>query len=767
MGNKLSSNVSDAVKQQATGGSGQVVIYQLADVKGGGQLIEIMKEAKKTKNYEKADSLIREKLKAFVYKNGEGARVSSSTLNKIRIGLLSHVLEFDQYISYRENIQKEIGTNNNICSEGNSYKKVCWRLDERGSLGETPLHVCFLNATPTHAELAKRLLAIYPNLINDVYVNDEFYGESVLHMAIVNEDPAMVKYLLDRGSDMHQRCSGTFFLPDDVKGSCVASETIIQLSKNNHIRNNRHTYWGEYPLCFAVCLGQEECVRLLVAKGADVNKQDSFGNTALHIVVIHYYKDMYDLLVSMHANINLKNKQGLTPLTLAAKLGHIEMYQHIMQTDREVYWTYGNVTCAGYPLDHVDSISETGHINSKSVLYLVVFGKKPEHLDMINGALEQLLNEKWKTFAKARFFRRLIFFLLYFTVATVAFSLRPGTVIPSSPIKSNSSQISKYHSDYENEVTSRRVDVSFCHLNKLDSYLAMEYEGGVDEKAMRMVTIHYVDPCYQIQIQSSVDIARLVFEVLTVIGSLIYIIFALRELHFQGCKNFFTSQKTSPTKTLFLLSNMIIIAMVPFTGACSYRATDCMAVLALLSTGPYFLFFCRGSKIVGQFVVMIYWMIRKDLLRFFSIYLILLVGFSQSMFIMFRGYDNPAFSAPLESIVGMFRMSIGAFAEMYSKFETNHFLNEWNQVIFIVFMILVALLLINMLVAMMGHTYDCVNQSQREWMRQWAKIILVIEETITPESRRKQQIKYSQEMRDGRRALAIRWNDKVGGSNTN
>ena len=48
----------------------------------------------------------------------------------------------------------------------------------------------------------------------------------------------------------------------------------------------RYTYWGEYPLGFAACLNQEECVRLLVAKGADPNAQDTNGNTVLHMLVV-------------------------------------------------------------------------------------------------------------------------------------------------------------------------------------------------------------------------------------------------------------------------------------------------------------------------------------------------------------------------------------------------------------------------------------------------------------------------------------------------
>jgi len=55
----------------------------------------------------------------------------------------------------------------------------------------------------------------------------------------------------------------------------------------NAMTMRRNAYWGEYPLSFAACLGQEECVRLLHAKGADINKKDTNGNTVLHMIVIH------------------------------------------------------------------------------------------------------------------------------------------------------------------------------------------------------------------------------------------------------------------------------------------------------------------------------------------------------------------------------------------------------------------------------------------------------------------------------------------------
>jgi len=42
-------------------------------------------------------------------------------------------------------------------------------------------------------------------------------GESGLHLAIVKNDVAMVKRLVECGADVNQRASGRFFLPDDQK----------------------------------------------------------------------------------------------------------------------------------------------------------------------------------------------------------------------------------------------------------------------------------------------------------------------------------------------------------------------------------------------------------------------------------------------------------------------------------------------------------------------------------------------------------------------
>ena len=78
-------------------------------------------------------------------------------------------------------------------------------IDKVGAVGETLLHLCMLNGVP---DLAKRLLAYYPKMVNDIYLSGDYFGEAALHMAIVSEDASMVKYLLLKGADVHQRCCG-------------------------------------------------------------------------------------------------------------------------------------------------------------------------------------------------------------------------------------------------------------------------------------------------------------------------------------------------------------------------------------------------------------------------------------------------------------------------------------------------------------------------------------------------------------------------------
>lgn len=54
-----------------------------------------------------------------------------------------------------------------------------------------------------------------------------------------------------------------------------------------------------------------------------------------------------------------------------------------------------------------------------------------------------------------------------------------------------------------------------------------------------------------------------------------------------------------------------------------------------------------------------------------------------------------------------------------------------------------------------------IEQYVNCYVTKWATIVLIIEQSLTTDARLQQQIKYSQPMKDGRRALPIRWDQRV------
>lgn len=85
---------------------------------------------------------------------------------------------------------------------------------------------------------------------------------------------------------------------------------------------NIRTYNRNYmmPIHVAADCGEAENVSEILKHGGRVNDiiQDN-GNTALHIACHSNNKDIAEILLRHHADVTIKNKLGLTPLTFAIK----------------------------------------------------------------------------------------------------------------------------------------------------------------------------------------------------------------------------------------------------------------------------------------------------------------------------------------------------------------------------------------------------------------------------------------------------------------
>ncbi|KAI6177064.1 Nanchung [Aphelenchoides bicaudatus] len=657
-GSKNAGNSFYSIHSETLKGKFNTSSFNLSSCLRNGELAVLAKEALRNSSTDELDAAIKEKVTHLLYNEGKG-----------------DLLTVDQIIKIRHKER----TGSDFTTPSNLKKYVCWKIDCRGSVGETLLHVCFLSGKNHMKLLAQRLIYLFPNVINDFYLCDEYYGETALHMGIVSEDAEIVRFLLRNGAGVDVRCTGNFFTSDDQKSSRVDSAQSEHALLCRHTYYTGHLYWGEYPLAFACCLSQLDCFRMLHAYGADPNAQDTNGNTVLHICCIHENWEMFDLALKCGAQLHIQNRQRLTALTLSAYLAKKEMFESIVKEERHIYWVYGNLLSCAYPLQHLDSIDpSTGEINRNSALALVVYGNSAEHLHLLPNLLEELVTKKWHTYARKELLKQLFCFTIYFILMFFCFLYRP------TPIE-----------------RSNKNSTLLCVAN-FDSF---NYE------KMKINEVAYA-----------------ILNVLVVIGAALYLLQMFFHIKNVGKTMYFLSLSGFPAKSVFLVSCCMVIFTFLLRLLCMDKFEDIVWAICILLTAVKFLFFCRGFKSVGPFVLMLYKIIVRDLSRFVIIYCIFVIGFSQSFYILFLGYrrNQPFFYKKeeksimlniAESFIRMFIMSLTEFAVLFEQLEQCE-LRSLGKITFIIYMLLVTMLLMNLLIAMMTDTYNRVSANSLEYIRQ-------------------------------------------------
>jgi len=95
------------------------------------------------------------------------------------------------------------------------------------------------------------------------------------------------------------------------------------------------------PILLASAYGNHDVVKLLIENGANVNYQIRDNqNLFSPLNAASAYSgraDVVELLLLNGADINIKNKEGLTPLHLAAKYGHPEVIEVLIKHGAKLY----------------------------------------------------------------------------------------------------------------------------------------------------------------------------------------------------------------------------------------------------------------------------------------------------------------------------------------------------------------------------------------------------------------------------------------------
>ena len=116
----------------------------------------------------------------------------------------------------------------------------------------------------------------------------------------------------------------------------------------------------------------------------------------------------------------------------------------------------------------------------------------------------------------------------------------------------------------------------------------------------------YKDMCYLHTYDSLAHQIRGVFEVILVVWSIIYLGIAAKETTFNEKDVYMQSMALCPSRIMFLLACFFMLFTVPLRLTCQAPAENSVAILIMYMIPMYCLFFCRGFKITGPFVTMIY-----------------------------------------------------------------------------------------------------------------------------------------------------------------
>uniref|UniRef100_A0A3B4GJD3 Transient receptor potential cation channel subfamily V member 4 n=1 Tax=Pundamilia nyererei TaxID=303518 RepID=A0A3B4GJD3_9CICH len=545
------------------------------------------------------------------------------------------------------------------------------------------------NTIPVLVDIAEKNGSLR-EFINTPFRDVYYRGQTALHIAIERRCKQYVKLLVEKGADVHAQARGRFFQPKDEGG---------------------YFYFGELPLSLAACTNQPDIVHYLTEnphKKADLRRQDSRGNTVLHALVhiadntkdnTRFLTKMYDLLLiktaKLYPDCNLEtvpNNDGMSPLMMAARLGKIGIFQHIIRReikDEEVRhlsrkfkdWAYGPVYSSLYDLSSLDTCGE-----EPSVLEILVYTSHNEnrHEMLAVEPINELLRAKWKRFAAVTFYISVFSYLITMIIFTLVAYYQPTDGKPPYPRTTSS------------------------------------------------------------------DYWRMAGEIVTLASGIFFFLTNIKDLFLKKCPGVKSLFIDGSFQLLYFIYSVLIIvtAALYLSGIKAYVS---VMVFALALGWMNTLYFTRGLKLTGTYSIMIQKILIKDLFRFLLVYVLFMIGFASVT--AFNPYDNHTFcwtclsvcngSCPTDQttypacrdnntfstfLLDLFKLTIGMgdLDMIYSAQDPVVFL-----ILLVTYIILTFVLLLNMLIALMGETVGQVSkESKKIWKLQWATTILDIERSF-------------------------------------
>ena len=582
---------------------------------------------------------------------------------------------------------------------------------------ETILHVAV--KARVDINIISRLVDACPSLLLCAREGSETNnGQTPLHIAITQGNANAVETLLTKSellgpgqkwNILHQRATGSKFVNTVMMGEIpltVAAlklntnilEVLIrhgaELSKQNRMGDNvchslikyAHLYPEKLPEILKVCEHISKISVLCIPGDIDVKDIDSVSRGALEKRNIHVWL--------------MENDDGLNPLKLSAKLGQQLLFKYIMELKGVYCYTNSEDGLFDVQLYDVTDIDFASELKLSDIIPVNPFkdsleNKTPEStsknrivptLEMIFNSdasivfkfiqfspLHYVINRKWS------FYR---WFYLIWGILHILFM----------------------------------VGYSVYAIDR--SHLPRPVENG-------SVFDNYLNPMGENAFVTFYVVLSLVFACLYLLQEIVRVSRCRMPWSFSHIMNCYHN---GPFRLVLVLFSLCVIADFIWWMADPYYE-NYLLVCAMVLGWWFLVFFLRAIRQFSFFTVMIQKVLVGDMFRFSIIIGMELIAFTTGIFIAFQGVitsdENNTMEHYGKLMILMFKMMFG-FTSLDILFEARQ---PWFAVcLYVVFVLLTYVLMINSLIAMMSNTCSVVSQNREvQWRVQQLSIILFFE----------------------------------------
>lgn len=206
----------------------------------------------------------------------------------------------------------------------------------------TPLDIAFKNIEEENMiDIAAELIkggaeevdsdfSYFQDALSNRNINMRFDdGQTPLHIAAILGHKSVARYLLENNAETFvQDSSGATPLHEAVR---YGNSEIIQALLNSGANINAKDNLGKTPIMLIMPQDKiNEIYSIFQRFHADLNEKDMYGDTVLHnAAMMNVNADIASKLVKGGANVNARNKEGVTPLEIAVQKNNVNLANYL------------------------------------------------------------------------------------------------------------------------------------------------------------------------------------------------------------------------------------------------------------------------------------------------------------------------------------------------------------------------------------------------------------------------------------------------------